>query len=174
LHNLGRGACFFETRGLIFGLAGSGVNFVRPHTCITFAARRLLAVPADMFTDDKQIVEKTLSRAPPWRMCTASIASPVRRTRCTLCVCIVLRHAGISAVSFKAGGMVYVPGSAGSLRGNLVVSSPARRQHAQPSPRYPSVNMLWRSRSTKHGSCRRLSGMHLTSPRICSEGACPT
>ena len=57
--------CFFETRGLNFGLAGSGVNFVRLPTCITFAARRLLAVPADIFTDDEQIVESTLSRGPP-------------------------------------------------------------------------------------------------------------
>ena len=31
--------CFFETRGLNFGLAGSGVNFVHPPTCITFATR---------------------------------------------------------------------------------------------------------------------------------------
>jgi len=54
--------CFFETRGINFGLAGSGVNFVRLPTCITFAARRLLAVPADIFTDDEQIVESTLSR----------------------------------------------------------------------------------------------------------------
>ena len=44
--------CFFETRGNNFGLAGSGVNFVRLPKCITFAARRLLAVPADIFTDD--------------------------------------------------------------------------------------------------------------------------
>lgn len=56
---------FFETRGLNFGLAAAGENFVRLPTLLVMCARRLLAVPVDLFIDDAQIVESSLSRGRP-------------------------------------------------------------------------------------------------------------
>ena len=56
---------FFETRGLNFGLSGAGENVVILPNCIICDARRLFAVPADLFTDDAQVIESALSRPPP-------------------------------------------------------------------------------------------------------------
>ena len=47
------------------GLSGAGENVVILPTCIICGARRLFAVPADLFTDDAQVIESALSRGPP-------------------------------------------------------------------------------------------------------------
>ena len=61
------GRVYFETRGLNFGLSGAGENVVILPNCIICDARRLFAVPADLFTDDAQVIESALSRPPPRR-----------------------------------------------------------------------------------------------------------
>jgi hypothetical protein len=56
---------FFETRGLNFGLAAAGENFVRLPELLIMASRRLLAIPAALFIDDAQVVESEASRGVP-------------------------------------------------------------------------------------------------------------
>lgn len=56
---------FFETRGLNFGLAAAGENFVRLPELLIMASRRLLAVPSALFIDDVQVVESEASRGFP-------------------------------------------------------------------------------------------------------------
>ena len=53
---------YFDTCGLNFGLSAAGYQFCRFPIFIIGAVRSLLAVPADLFTDDIQVIETQLSR----------------------------------------------------------------------------------------------------------------